>query len=68
MELISKTNGHGLSSERYAVRGHYVIINIAVSKMLDRSLQECHYQVIRADGSTSGILYSRDAAMRIAEE
>mgnify|MGYP006345449207 CR=1 FL=1 len=64
MKLTAKEIGHGVTTERYVANGKKVVI--IVSTVGGQPETECHYVVLDMDGKRSGIIYSRDAAMKIA--
>lgn len=66
MKLTSKEIGHGVTTERYTTgAGKFIVV--LVSTVGGQHEKECHYTIIDADGNRSGIIYSRDSAMKIAE-
>ena len=66
MKLTSKEVGHGVTTERYTTSaGKRVVVLVSTDGCNPEN--ECHYTVLDMDGNRSGIIYSRDAAMKIAE-
>lgn len=64
--LTAKEVGHGVTTERYIAKNGKRVV-ILVSTVGGQPETECHYTVLDMDGNRSGILYSRDATMKIAE-
>ena len=64
--LTAKEIGHGVTTERYASKSGGRVV-ILVATVGGQPEQECHYTVLDMDGNRSGTIYSRDAAMKIAE-
>ena len=65
IKLIGKEVGHGVTTERYTAKNGKRVV-ILVSTVGGQPETECHYTVLD-NGNRSGIIYSRDAAMKIAE-
>ena len=63
LTLDAKDVGHGVNIERYTNdAGSTVAIQVATD-----GDTEYHYQVIDRNGNRSGVLYSRESAMYLAE-
>jgi len=66
MKLTAKEVGHGVTTERYTDKnGKRVVVMVSTSGA--NPLVEFHYTILDMDGNLSGCIYSRDAAMTIAE-
>ena len=66
MKLVKKEVGHGVTTERYTAKNGKKVV-VLVSTAGGNAAVECHYTVLDMDGNRSGCIYSRDAAMQIAE-
>lgn len=55
-----------MTTERYTAKNGKTVV-IVVSAVGGKPEIECHYTVLDAEGNRSGIIYNRDAAMKIAE-
>lgn len=68
MKLTACEVGHGVTTERYSDKsGKRVVVLVSTSTWGDGSIHDDHFTVLDMDGNRSGIIYSRDAAMKIAE-
>jgi len=68
IKLTATEVGHGATTERYTDKnGKRVVILVSTSTWGDGSIHDDHFRVLDMDGAISGIFYSRDAAMRLAE-
>ena len=55
-----------MTTERYTAKNGKTVV-VVVSTVGGRPEMECHYTVLDTEGNRSGIIYSRDAAMKIAK-
>jgi hypothetical protein len=68
MKLTASEVGHGVTTERYtASSGKIVVILVSTSTWGDGSIHHDHFTVLDISGNRSGIIYSRDTAMKIAK-
>lgn len=68
LKLVSKFVGHGVTTERYAsAKSATVALIVSTSTWGDGSTHDDHFVVLDCDGNRSGIFYSREAAMKLAE-
>ena len=64
LKLDTKDVGHSVNIERYTdAAGNTVAMQVSTT-----GDTECHYQVIDRNGNRSGMLYTRDAALKIAAD
>ena len=68
MIITASEVGHGVTTERYAAKnGKTVAVVVSTSTWGDGSIHDDHFTVLDMDGNRSGIFYSRDAVMKLAE-
>lgn len=64
--LTASEVGYGVTTERYTSKSGKRVIML-VATVGGHPETECNYTVLDMDGNRSGIFYSRDAAMKLAE-
>jgi hypothetical protein len=65
MKLTASEIGHGVTTERYTANDKIVVILVSTSTWGDGSIHDDHFTVLDT-GGRSGIIYSRETAMKIA--